>query len=100
MKYLLLYFVAPAAVSFLIQSILCRKAEKRILRHGGLVLPTVSVVFGVITLFTQCGDVFGGLGVLEAVLWFVSAFCSVMGYGAAWLVFLIAKRKNGSVGKA
>lgn len=38
MKYLMLYMIGPAAVSFLVQSILCRKVKKGILRHGVLLL--------------------------------------------------------------
>ena len=94
MNYLFLYFIAPAVVSFLVQSILCRKVKKRLLRHGTLILPIISMAFGVFTLLTQCGDIFGGLGVIVAVLWFANAICTALGYGAAWLIFLISKRRK------
>lgn len=87
-----MYFIVPAAVAFLIQSILCRRVKRGILRHGALVLPIISVIVGIVTLLTQCGDMFGGLGAAAAVLWFVNACCTAFGYGAAWFVYLIMKR--------
>lgn len=94
MKYLFLYFIAPAAISFLVQSILCRKVKKGILRHSALILPIISIAFGVSTLLTQSGDIFGGLGMVAAVFWFANACCTTLGYGAAWLIFLIAKKRK------
>lgn len=94
MKYLFLYFIAPAAISFLVQSILCRKVKKGILRHSALILPIISTASGVATLLTQSGDIFGGLGMVAAVLWFANACCTALGYVAAWLIFLIAKKRK------
>lgn len=94
MKYLFLYFIAPAAISFLVQSVLCRKVKKGLLRHGALILPIISIAFGVFTLLTQCGDIFGGLGAIAAVLWFANACCTALGYGAAWIIFLMVKKRN------
>ncbi len=39
MYYLLLFLIAPAAASFIVQCILCCKMKNRILRHGTLILP-------------------------------------------------------------
>ena len=94
MKLLFLYFIAPATVSFLVQSILCRKVKKGILRHSALILPIISIAFGVTTLLTQSNDIFGGLGVVAAVFWFANAICTALGYGAAWLIFLISKKRK------
>lgn len=94
MKYLFLYFIAPAAVSLLVQSILCRKVKKGILRHGALILPVISIAFGIFILLTQCGDIFGGLGAVAAVLWFIIACGDILGYGTAWLIFLITKKSK------
>lgn len=94
MKYLLLYFIVPAAVSFLVQSILCRKVKKGVLRHGALLFPVIFGVCGAVILFTQSGGVFGGLGVLEAVCLFAGACCTALGYGAAWLVFRMAGKNR------
>lgn len=94
MKYLFLYFIAPAAISFLVQSVLCRKVKKGLLRHGALILPIISIAFGVSTLLTQSGDIFGGLGAIAAVLWFANACCTALGYGAAWLIFLMVIKRN------
>lgn len=100
MRYLFLYFAAPALVSFLLQSILCRKVKNGVLRHGALILPIISVVFGVATLLTQCGDIFGGLGAVTAVLRFAAACCTALGYGAAWIIYYIMKkRKNRKQGE-
>lgn len=95
MKYLLLYMIGPAAVSFLAQSILCRKVKKGILRHGALLFPIVSVTMGVYILLTQCGDAFGGLGAIAAVLWFIAGCCAGLGYGAAWWLFHMMRKRNG-----
>lgn len=95
MKYLFLYIIVPTVISFLMQSILCHKVKRGILRHGALILPIISVVFGVVTLLTQGGGIFGGLGAIAAVLWFVVACCALFGYGAAWLVaHIMRKGKN------
>ena len=94
MEFFFLYFVAPAAVSFLVQSILCRKVKKGILRHGTLILPIISIILGVFILLTQCGDIFGGLGAIAAVFWFVNACGAVLGYGMAWLIFLVTKKNK------
>lgn len=94
MKYLLIYFIVPAVVSFLVQSILCRKVKKGVLRHGALLFPVISGACGAVILFTQCGGVFGGLGALGAVSWFAGACCTVLGYGAAWLVFRMAGKNR------
>lgn len=94
MKYLMLYMIGPAAVSFLVQSILCRKVKRGILRHGVLLLPIVSLAMGVYLLLTQCGDVFGGLGAIVAVLWFIAGCCAGLGYGAAWLFFCVTRKGN------
>lgn len=94
MKYLMLYMIGPAAVSFLVQSILCRKVKKGILRHGVLLLPIVSVAVGVYLLLTQCGDVFGGLGAIAAVLRLIAGCCAGLGYGAAWWLFHMAKKRK------
>lgn len=92
MKYLFLYFIVPAAISFLVQSILCHKVKKGVLRHGVLILPMISIVYGVATLLTQCDGIFGGLGAIAAVLWFANACCTAFGYGVAWLIFRIVKK--------
>lgn len=94
MKYLFLYFIVPAVAVFLLQSILCRKLKKGILRHGALILPIISITFGTATLLTQSDGVFGGLGALAAIVWFANACCTALGYGAAWLIFFAAKRKR------
>lgn len=92
MKYLLICIAAPAAVSFLAQGVLCRRVKRGVLRHGTLALTAISVAFGVAILLTQTGDAFGGLGTVAAALWFIAACCTVLGYGAAWLVFLIKNK--------
>lgn len=94
MKYLMLYMLGPAAVSFLVQSILCRKVKRGILRHGVLLLPIVSLAMGVYLLLTQCGDVFGGLGAIAAVLRLIAGCCAGLGYGAAWLFFYMTKKRK------
>lgn len=94
MRYLVLYFIAPAAVSFLVESILCRKVKKGVLRHGALIFPIISIGFGSVTLLTQCDGIFGGLGAIAAVLWLINACCTALGYGMAWLIFLISKKRE------
>ena len=93
MEYLFWYFIVPMIVSFLVQSVLCRKVKRGIVRQGTLILPIIYIVLGVIILLTQSGDTFfGGLGAIAAALWFISACCAACGYGAAWLVYLITKK--------
>ena len=94
MEFFFLYFIAPPAVSFLVQSMLCRIMKKGILRHGALVLLLISIIIGVSILLTQCGDIFGGLGAIAAVLWFVNACGVFLGYGTAWLIFLVTKKSK------
>lgn len=94
MKYLFIYFIVPAAVSFLVQSILCRKVKKGVLRHGALIFPMISIVCGAATLLMQYDDIFGGLSALAAIFWLVNACCTGLGYGAAWLVFFIVKKRK------
>lgn len=94
MEYLLLFLIVPAAVSFIVQSILCCKVKNRVLRHGALVFPMFFIVFGAITLLTQYGDIFSGLGVIASALWFAGACCAAFGYGAAWIVALVVKNRQ------
>lgn len=94
MKYLLLYMFAPAVVSFVVQSILCCKVKNRILRHGMLIFPLIFTAFGVITLLIQRGNIFSGFNAIKAALWFVSAYCGVIGYGVAWIVVLAVKKRK------
>lgn len=93
MKYLLLFLIAPAAVSFIVQSMLCCKIKNRILRHGTLILPMIFIVFGAITLLAQHGDSFSGLCVIASVLWFAGACCAAFGYGVAWVMNLVVKNR-------
>lgn len=95
MKYPLMYIVAPATISFLMQSILCHKVKKSILRHATLIFPVIFIVRGVITFLSEQGGIFGGLGAVAAVLDFLVAFCAVFGYGVSWLVYVIMKKING-----
>lgn len=92
MKYVFCYLFVPAVVAFLVQSILCRRVKKGLLRYGALVLPFIFGVLGGAALLTQGDGIFGGLGVIAAVLWFVGACGAALGYGAAWLIFYIRKR--------
>lgn len=94
MKYLLLFLAAPAAASFIIQCILCCKIKNGILRHGTLILPAALFVSGFITLMTQHGDIFSGLGVIEAVLLFTGGCGAAFGYGAAWIITLAVKNRR------
>lgn len=95
MKYFLLYVIAPTVFSFLVQSILCRRAKKRLLRHGTLLLPLILAVMGAVTLFTQSGGIFGGLSAITALLWLVTVCCFVLGYGLAWFFYLLRKKGRG-----
>lgn len=94
MNYLLLFLAAPAAVSFIVQCILCCKIKNRILRHGTLILPAALFVSGFITLMTQHGGIFSGLGVIEAVLLFTGGCGAALGYGAAWIITPGAKNRR------
>lgn len=95
MNFFLLYMFAPAVISFFVQSILCRKAKRGLLRHGALLLPMISAAIGVFTFFTQSEGMFGGLGAIAALLWLITTFCFIVGYGAAWFVlFLTGKGRR------
>lgn len=94
MKYVLLFLIAPASASFIVQCMLCCKIKNRILRHGVLVLPMVFIAFGAITLMTQNGDIFSWLGVIASVLWFAGACCAAFGYGAAWIMTTAVKNRR------
>lgn len=91
MKYLFLFIIVPAAITFLAQSVLCRRVKKGLLRYFALVFALLPTAFGVAALLTQSGGTFGGLGVLAASLYFLAAFCALCGYGAAWLIYLIIR---------
>lgn len=92
MRSLFLYFILSATVSCLTQSLLCRKAEKGILRYSTLIFMIIPMVLGGITLLTQCKGIFGGLGMIAAAFWFANACCAALGYGAAWVIFLYQKK--------
>lgn len=92
MEYLFLYSIAPAAVSFLLQSIACHKADRRVLRYGTLAFPVIFLVLGCIMLLSECGGIFGGLGVMGALLYLCAAFWCVFGYGVAWMVYVVMRR--------
>ncbi len=94
MRYLFLYFIVPAVLCFLVQSILCRKVDRGILRHGALIFVMIPMGVGGVRLFTGHNDMFGGLGVMGAVLWMAGACSAAFGYGAAWLLFLVSKRRK------
>lgn len=93
MRYFLLCVIVPAAATLLLQSILCRKVKRGILRHGALILPVIFMIFGVYT-GTWYRGAFGGLGAIAAAFWLVSACCAVLGYGAAWLIFHMTKKRK------
>lgn len=93
------FFIFPAVAAFLAQSILCRRVKKGILRQGTLIFPIVSAWAGIVTLLTSCGDCFGGLGALKAVLWFAAACCMVLGYGTAWFLYMITGRGKNRAGE-
>ena len=93
MYYLLLFLIAPAAASFIVQCILCCKMKNRILRHGTLILPIVLIISGVIMLMTQHGDSFSGLGVIEAARRLAGGCCAAFGYGAAWMITPAVKNR-------
>lgn len=99
MRGFFLYFIIPVAVSFLVQTILCHKVKKGILRHGALIFTIISMVLAGTVLFTQCSDMFGGLGLVAAALWFINACCTALGYGIAWLVHFIMEKGKKQGGK-
>ena len=94
MRIVFLYVIVPAAAAFLVQTILCHKVKKGILRHGALIFTIIPVVVAGILLFTQCGGMFGGLGAVAAALWLINACCTVLGYGIAWLVYFITEKEK------
>lgn len=94
MKNLFLRVIVPAAVSFFVQIILCCNVKKGILCHAALIFPLLSLVLGSILLLTHSEGMFGGLGAIEAILWFITALSAGCGYGAAWLIYYVM-RKNG-----
>lgn len=99
MKYFFLCFFVPTMISFLVQSILCHKMKKGFLRYGGLTFTIIAIVSGVVTLLTQCRDIFGGFGMIATVLWFATACHTAFGYGMAWFIFFISKnKKNRKIG--
>lgn len=65
------------------------------MRHSALFFPIISVTMGVYLLLTQCEGIFGGLGAIAAVLWFINGGCTGLGYGAAWLLFYMTKKGEG-----
>lgn len=98
MKYLFLCFIVPGAVSFLTQTVLCHKTKRRILSYGALLFTIISMATGAILLLTRCKDMFGGLDVIEAVLWLIGGCAAALGYGAEWLWYFVA-RKGKNMGK-
>lgn len=92
MKYMFLFIILPAGISFLGQSVLCRRVKKGMFRHAALIFSLIAIVFGVIALLTQSGGTFGALGVLAACLYFLAAFCALCGYGAAWIIYLAMRK--------
>lgn len=85
-------FFVPAAVSFLVQSLLCRRVKRGMLRYGAVIFTVIPVVGGCVTLLTQYKGMFGGLGTMAAVLWFANACSAAFGYGAAWMIFFASKK--------
>lgn len=43
---------------------------------------------------TQHGDIFSGLGVMEAVFWFTGGCSAASGYGAAWIITSAVKNRR------
>lgn len=86
MKYFFLCFFVPTM-------------KKGFLRYGGLTFTIIAIVSGVVTLLTQCRDIFGGFGMIATVLWFATACHTAFGYGMAWFIFFISKnKKNRKIG--
>lgn len=95
--YFFLIVILPLAVTLAVQSVLCRKVKKDILRHAALIFPLMFIGIGAAVLFAYSGGDFGGLGAISAFLFFAAALCAAGGYGVAWLAFSVMKKKNRGV---
>lgn len=100
-----MYFFLMAGLpmlSFLaIQSLLCRRGKKALIRKGLVIIPLVGIAAGVYMLAEAGGDyLFGGLYGLGAILWMIPFGSALCGYGLAWLIFVLAGKKtdSGNVG--
>lgn len=84
----------PMALSFAVQSLLCRRGKSRLIRNGLIFLLLVPLAVGIVLLAVNDGDMFGGLGVLGSLLWMIVSASALCGYGFAWLLFFLFKQKT------
>ncbi len=92
--YQFLIVILPMALSLAVQSLLCRRGKSRLIRMGFLFLLLVPLAVGIVLLTVNDGDMFGGLGVLGSLLWMIVSASALCGYGIAWLLFFLFKKKT------
>ena len=88
-----LYYGGSFIIELVIQLICCLLIKNRYLRHAGLVLLTVPLVFAVLAYFSDPGFVIGG-NVFVMFVFLAVAASGLAGYGAAWGVYCLFRRKK------
>ena len=86
-----LLYGAPFLVVLIIQLLCCILIKNKYLRHAGLVVLIVPLVFAVKSYFSDPGFLYGG-NVLGMFIFLASAACGLAGYGVAWGISLLLKR--------
>ena len=88
-----LYYGGSFIIALVVQLVCCFVIKNKYLRHAGLVVLIVPLVFAVKSYFSDPGFLYGG-NVLGMFIFLASAACGLAGYGAAWGIFRLFKRKK------
>lgn len=89
----ILCIVIPFYISLAIQMFCCLLIKNKFLRHAGLLTCAFMLVMVVFAFFSDPGFFAGGNVVLCMVFLYLAA-CCLAGYGAAWGIYWLIRRKK------
>ncbi len=88
-----LYYGGSFIIALVVQLVCCFVIKNKYLRHVGAVVLIVPLVLAVWAYFSDPGFIVGG-NMFIMFVFLASAVCGLAGYGAAWGIFRLFKRKE------
>ena len=89
----LLMYGSPFVIVLAVQLICCFAVKNKYLRHLGLAVLIVPLVLAVLAYFSDPGFIVGG-NVFIMFVFLAMAACGLAGYGAAWGIYRLCRRKK------
>ena len=88
-----LMYGSPFIILLAVQLICCFVFKNKYLRHAGLALIVILLIMAVWAYFSDPGFIIGG-NVFMMYVFFVMAASGLAGYGAAWGIYCLFRRKR------